>query len=669
MQFIEGSFADKVRKNKIKSPLRVDFSLEKWNSAPKITDFDQSLHKAGLYFYSQFKCLREHLEELNKIPTSLSKEDYLKFFIGMSNRNAKVAIDSIDEILTESQPFNLDINLHAVQTSNNPLGNSFTFNEVSTLLVDGIFYNILTHLDEKPQNEGPEINQEDLFQIINIENTLSQLYNSYEQYWNSILYEQIIFKHYDNKVYLNDNPEIMISSIINDARHTKMRSNQIMINYKYHKDLHKDNLYLVYINNQITFNVFFNLEQKHQQSIIINLLSFYGEETIDFLPNTLPNLNFTIDEIIAVFLQLSSLSYGIVTALDSDTSVEPQNCNKIKNFNKIINIKELIKNLTTVVGIDESKVEQILDFLTFTNKQVPGPRTDLWRSPIVKINDNEYLLVLEPLLHPVGLRCFEGWMAKAEVDISQKGIPFENHIKDKLKELFNKNTYIETSNIFERDTLSIEGKEEEIDLLFKIGSLVVLGEAKCVVTTDSAISIWNTLEIIKHASEQSKRKLDFVSNNFKNICRRFNWDYDENINYIFQPVVLISNGFGIGNSFFGVPILDHNILFSYFKNGKISLISTGEGKDLSYLEIYKSPEELQKNFPKFSLKPPVFETYRRCINYLTPVKLISCKDEYDDLIEHTRLGISQINESTILKHDYGFEVVKLESLDSYLASG
>ena len=56
----------------------------------------------------------------------------------MSNRNAKVAIDSIDEILTESQPFNLDINLHAVQTSNNPLGNSFTFNEVSTLLVDGI---------------------------------------------------------------------------------------------------------------------------------------------------------------------------------------------------------------------------------------------------------------------------------------------------------------------------------------------------------------------------------------------------------------------------------------------------------------------------------------------------------------------------------------------------
>ena len=79
MQFIEGSFADKVRKNKIKSPLRVDFSLEKWNSAPKITDFDQSLHKAGLYFYSQFKCLRQHLEELNKIPTSLSKEDYLKF--------------------------------------------------------------------------------------------------------------------------------------------------------------------------------------------------------------------------------------------------------------------------------------------------------------------------------------------------------------------------------------------------------------------------------------------------------------------------------------------------------------------------------------------------------------------------------------------------------------
>ncbi|MFJ0164536.1 hypothetical protein Q4368_10825 [Acinetobacter baumannii] len=667
MQFIEDSFANKVRKNKIKSPLRHDFSIDKWNSAPKITDFDQSLYEAGLYFYSQFKCLRDHLEQLNKIPTSLSKEDYLKFFIGISNRNAKVAIDSVEEILNESQPFKLDINLHAIQTSNNPLGNLLTFNDVSTLIVDGIFYNVLTHLDEKPQNEGPKIRQEDLFQIINTENLLSQLYNSYEQYWNSILYEQISFKINDNQVYLEDNPEIMISSIINEARNTKIRSNQIMINYQYHEDLYKDYLYLVYINNQISYNVFSNLEQKHQQSIISSLFSFYGEETINFLPNTLPDLNYNIDEVIAVFIQLSSLSYDIIRTLNSDTSVEPQNCNKIKSFNKIINTEELTRNLVTVLGIDESKVEQILDFLTFTNKRVPGPRTDLWRSPIIKINDKENLLVLEPLLHPVGLRCFEGWMAKAEVDISQKGTPFENHIKDELKKLFGKNTYIETSKIFERETLSIDGQEEEIDLLFKIGNLVVLGEAKCVVTTDSAISIWNTLEIIKHASEQATRKLDFVSRNFKTICSRFNWTYDENVELMFQPVVLISNGFGIGTNFFGVPILDHNILFSYFKNGKIPLISTGEGEDLSYLRTYNSPEELQKNFSKFSSKPPVFETYRICLNTLTPVKLISCKDGYKDLIQHTPLGISGINESEILAHDYGFELIKLESLDAYLA--
>lgn len=669
MQFIKDSFADKVRKNKIKSPLRADFSIKKWNSAPKITYFDQNLHEAGLYFYSQFKCLREHLEQLNKIPTSLSKEDYLKFFIGISNRNAKVAIDSVEEILNQSQPFKLDINLHAVKTSNNPLKNLLTFNEVSTLLVDGIFYNVLTHLDEKHQSEKPQIRQKDLFQIINTENILSQLYSSYEQYWNSILYEQILFKINDNKVCLEDNPEIMISSVINDARNTKIRSNQIMINYEYHKDLCKDNLYLIYINNQISYNVFSNLEQKHQQNIISNLLSFYGEETINFLPNTLTNLNYNIDEVIAVFIQLSSLSYGIIRALNSDTSVEPQNCDKIKTFNKIINIEELTRNLVKVIGIDVSKVEQILDFLTFTNKRVPGPRTDLWRSPIIKINDKECLFVLEPLLHPVGLRCFEGWMAKAEVDISQKGTPFESHIKDELKKLFSKNIYIKTRNFFEKDTLSIDSQEEEIDLLFKIGNLVVLGEAKCVVTTDSAISIWNTLEIIKHASEQATRKLDFVFKNFKKICSRFNWVYDENIELSFQPVVLISNGFGIDTSFFGVPILDHNILFSYFKNGEVPLISTGEGEDLSYLRIYNSSEELQKNFSKFSSKPPVFETYRICLNTATPIKLISCKDKYKDLIQHSRLGISEINERVILDHDYGFELVKLENLDTYLASG
>lgn len=667
MQFIENSFADKVRKNKIKSPLREDFSIENWNKAIKITEFDKNLYEAGLYFHSQLNCIRDHLKQINTVPTSLSHKDYLKFFVGISNRNTKVSLENLKKIMKEKESTVLDINFHAIQSANNPLGNLYTLNEISTLSVDGIFYNVLSHLKEISIKSESKTSQKDIFEIIHSENLLSQLYFSYEQYWNSILYEQITFKINNNQVYLNDNPEIMISSVINENRNSKLRSNHIILNHKEYKEEIKDIAYLVYNNNKISISAFSELDSDHQLNIVHCLTSFYLDETINFIPNTLPNFNFNLDEVISVFCQLSSLSYGVIRNLSSDTAIEPNTCNKIKSFNKAFNIKKLSKILALSIGIDESKTIQIIEFLTFTSKPSSGPRTDLWRSPIVKINEDQCIFVLEPLLHPVGLRCFEGWMAKANVDISQKGAPFEKYIKNQIKELLEKNNYIDESHFFERDTISIDGEKEEIDLLFKIGNLIILGEAKCIVTTDSAKSIWNTLEIIKHASEQALRKINFVSKNFKKICSSLDWDYDENLDYNFNPIVLISNGFGVGNSFFGVPIIDHTILFSYFKKDRISLISTESGEDLTYAKLYSSSDELQKNFSYYTFKPPAIEVYKICVKYLEPLQLISCKDNYKKLIQQTRLGISEINEKDLLEHNYGFELVQLESLDSYLA--
>ncbi|HEE6562225.1 hypothetical protein K5E11_06160 [Acinetobacter pittii] len=668
MQFIKNSFADKVRSNKIKSPLRTDFSLEKWETANKLTEFDKRLYEAGLYFHSQFNCIRDHLKQLNKTPTSITKEDYLKIFIGMSNHDAKVNIENVKKIIPQDNPPTLDINFYGIQTSNNVIGNLYSLNETAMISVDGIFYNIISHLSDDSKKEKTNLSQENIFKHIRIENLLSQLYYSYEQYWNSILYEQITYEITEEKLLLRDNPEIMVPFQINDIRNSKIRANNIILGYAEYMEFLRDQnyAYLIFKDNQFSYQSFRDLESKNQQQIITCLNSF-ADETIEFIPNTLPNLNFNIDEVISIFVQLSSLSYGILNSLDSDTSILNFDYNKFKNFSKTLNLTELCDYLAFITSIEKSKVSQIIDFLTFTHERAPGPRVDLWRFPIVKVNKDECLLVLEPLLHPVGLRCFEGWMAKAEVEIAQKGTSFENHIKTELNELFTENPYIEKSDFFEEDIISIDGEQEEIDLLFKIGNLIVLGEAKCVVTTDSAISVWNTIETIKHASEQAIRKLNFVSRNFKRICKKLNWLHDENLEYNFCPIVVISNGFGAGNSFFGVPIIDHKILSSYFKNGYLPLISTDKGEDLAYLKIYNSSEELQSNFSAFISKPPTIETYKISINYLIPISLISCKDQYKKLIEHTRLGVSNVTEQQILDHNYGYELVILDSLESYLA--
>ncbi|HCE3212143.1 hypothetical protein HJ056_04490 [Vibrio parahaemolyticus] len=55
--------------------------------------------------------------------------------------------------------------------------------------------------------------------------------------------------------------------------------------------------------------------------------------------------------------------------------------------------------------------------------------------------------------------------------------------------------------------------EEEFDLLARIDDLVIIGEAKYIVTTDSEISKVRAPGILKHAGKQVTRKSAFLKAN------------------------------------------------------------------------------------------------------------------------------------------------------------
>lgn len=667
MQFIENSFADKVRKGKIKSPLRQDFSIEKWNDAEKETEFDNKLHQAGLYFHEQFSILRQHLGEIKNLPIQLSRQDYLEIFIGMANRNTKTVFNIVQEKLNSNSP-TINLDFHCLRLDNNFFNNELSINEVAISIVDGIYYNVLSYLEtQEDKIPDPRYTSSEIYSALHEENFISQIYNTYEQYWNSILFEQIEFNLKNNNIFFNDNPKVIQPHLINDTRKTSIRTNNIIFNHESIMHLMKNSLYLKFENDKLIPIRFLDLDNNHQNHLIVRLNSF-SDETINFIPNTLPNLNFNIDEVIQIFIHLSSIAFSIISNFDSDTSILEPEYLKYKKFNKIININQLSSSLSLVSGLDIDKINNILNFLTFTNKREAGPRADLWRSPLIKINDYEYIFLIEPILHSVGLRCFEGWMAKAKVDISQKGKPYEDHIKVNLNKILKNNNFINNFNILDLDTISINNMKEEIDLLLKIDNLIVLGEAKCIVTTDSAISVWHSFEIIKHASEQAIRKKTFIENNFEEICRRYNWHYDQSSKYQFIPIVINSSGFNAGYNYFNVPVIDHFILFSYFKDNITPLLSKSMNDHLAYLKLYSNLEELITNFPLFVSRPPSIESYKLWINDIEPIKLISCKDNYNPTIIHNRLGMKNITSKEILSHDYGFELIKSDDCDEYLES-
>lgn len=666
MQFIDNSFTDKVRKGKIKSPLRPDFSIQKWNDAQRETEFDNRLHQAGLFFHKQFSAIRTELKNIEKLSIPLSEKDHLEIFAGLANRESKVILDKLEDQLSKQNPI-LILDFNTLKNDNNFLKNKYTFNEISTSTVDGIYYNIASHFKEKEKPLNHLFKKEEILRLLRIENLLSQLYYSYEQYWNSILYQKLNFHLKNNEILLKDNTILMESFLITDTRKSNIKINETLVIHDFMKKRLNDYAYLTYKDGAVWITEFSKLKDEHQNQIIACFSSF-SDETIDFIPNELISYSFKINEIISTFVNLSSLAYSFITNNTISTDIKPSEYFNLKKFNPIINVEELCKCLFLITGIEYNKINQIIDFLTFSPDKSSGPRSDLWRFPLLKINNDECLIVLEPTLHPVGLRCFEGWMAKANVDIQKKGTAYEKHIKTSLNSYLEKNKFINEYNILDIDTISIGSEKEEIDLLLKIGNLVILGEAKCAVTTDSPISVWNSVETIKHASEQSLRKISFVQNNFEAICKRFDWHYDENLNYSFSPIVILSNGFSSGYSFFNVPVVDHYILFSYFQTEKFPLISKNTEEHLAYLNLYSSSMELSNNFQKFAKKPPSIECYKLWITTLEPIKIMSCKDNFNPIIKHYRLGMKSTSYQEILNHDYGFEIVISDDCYEYLES-
>ncbi len=311
----------------------------------------------------------------------------------------------------------------------------------------------------------------------------------------------------------------------------------------------------------------------------------------------------------------------------------------------------------------------MLDFLTFTGKvSKSGPRADLWRKPLIRLNDDEFIFILEAIIHPIGIRCIEGWLSECGVDLQGKGVGYEKYIKDTLQFAIEKNSFLSDSFLMaEKEEISVNGTSEEIDLLFKIDNLIILGEAKCVVVNDSAISYWHSIEIIKKASEQAIRKVDFIKKNIKEVFKSLGWEYDENIIFKFQPLVIMSNFTGVGYSFFGVPVIDTLILNSYFEKNISPLLSISENEHIAYLKLYENKKDLIDNFSTYINNPPSIESYKLFTEVVDSIPLISPIDSYEIAWEFKRIGISEPNINILLSHDYKFPLEKIDNFGEVIS--
>lgn len=667
------SFINKVRDNKILSPIRRDFEIDKWHAAEKNTALDHEVYEAGIFIYELLSTIRNILKEMNEYNSSISRSEFLKLFSGLANRTNVTIVNMTNSFFKklDNNKNYTDLGILSQTFNNNPLEIDLSVHEIIIGTIDGMFYNILGHLTDDEHETSHSFDDNHIIESIKIENQLSQLYYNFEQYWNCILYGQMSFTKVNDVIKLKSIPELIIPYVIADNRRSKLHiSNTLLLESSILNSI-KDRIFLTFKNKSVSYDKFKNLNKKNQQNIVLNYISFM-DKSLRFLPKELPDKNFTIDDVIRVFVQLSSLCNDLLRGLPQNDEIKKNGVIKLKKYSPIINIQQLTSKLSKVLNISKSKASEILDFLTFTGEfKKNTPRADFWRNPLIKLNEAEFLIIIEPILHPVGVRCFEGWLLSAGAKVDVKGKEFENFIKNGIKENISKNPLKLSYDIMDldqknKDILSINGEEEEIDLLLRIENLIILAEAKCVTSSDSAISYWLTLKAIKKGSEQAQRKLSFVQKNFSDICKKLNWEFDSTCEYQFQPLVIVSSGVGAGFDIFGTPIIDTVIFNNYLSTPSFPLISLDHENHLAHLNLYESKSDFVSNFKTYISHPPAIETIKYSVDFLESIPLIDPENmQANENWSFERIGLKNVDPNALLKHNFHFPICYSHDFDEY----
>ncbi|HIF9325087.1 TPA: hypothetical protein ACX6RT_002517 [Photobacterium damselae] len=321
--------------------------------------------------------------------------------------------------------------------------------------------------------------------------------------------------------------------------------------------------------------------------------------------------------------------------------------------------------LTEATGVEAQKVEKIVDFLTIK----ASPTSDLWCQPLIKNSKNEYALVVSALSSPSVFRLFERWADEFGVDLGEKGYTYEETIIEELNNALENNDLIQDydKGISKRIKLAA-GKEEEFDLLARIDDLIIVGEAKSIVTTDSEISKYRTSEILQHAGEQVIRKTAFFQDNVQAIFERLDWAYDETKEYKFAQCVLNSSSIFVGHKFSDVPVIDDRILRAYFSSNQMKLMTVASKtgiKTIAWYKLYDSLEELKDNLSTYLSNPPQLNDSKDAYEYNDIRFPYMTADSYK--LSKSYLVQKESSPLSVMDREHHFPVIKSDDYEAEAA--
>ena len=551
---------------------------------------DEKLYKAVDFTWRSLKKVRDdisfHFE--NHAPEKITYSQVLVLLIAFANRHHIIhQLHKLSTITENNVNFITGIQ-HPNLETNDEIAHSVVDSLQSAIDYCSYSINKGTKLKagKKPQNKDQFISE-----LI----SLSSAYSFFEGFFWAFLYGSFSYFEEDSYHYFKeDNNYFNIAN--REAQYRKLKDiyseiqeNKSSVNFFpdiYSFEFKKEG------RKKIFKRRIANFEQKTlYYFIVLTLNRVFGQFDNKDIDNVFQDYNFNKKELIEVFASIS-----LFAEAHFDSKAAPFNMDinfHSSSFKRI----DFCQTLSHATSIDYRKVSSIVDFLTFNE----GKSKDLWAFPLIKIDDNCIAVIVPASIAPMPQRVGEFWIKGMGLNETSKGKHYETKIIELLKEHLNKNEILSKNvDVFGPVELTCDGGREEIDLLIRIENKIILIDIKCISSIDSPVSEWNSLCKIKHGANQVIRKAEFLKNNEANILKHLKIKPVHKCEI--YPYVLVSNLSFNGVQVDSVPVIDADILISYFSSGNLDMLHL-DGKPYVNINLYSDLHEAALKFDYYFKNP------------------------------------------------------------------
>jgi hypothetical protein len=295
--------------------------------------------------------------------------------------------------------------------------------------------------------------------------------------------------------------------------------------------------------------------------------------------------------------------------------------NSLERYALMIRRSEIERAVAHCNKMSLEKAKIVLDFLICDLADTSSMFTKgFWASPLLPIDSGENLLITLPAIS-VGstIRRVESWLDRGGLSdrlaTARRGLRYEAWVRQEVQRCIAANPLLPNARCAKDGVSRSDESEEQIDLLIRLGNLLIVGEIKCLLAPVEAMEHFNYLSKLNDAGAQAVRKAKWISTNLDAVAELLNLSAAEVKQLRTVPVVVLNQGSGFSLSAAGARVIDFHFLKVYLIDGEYATgtaFNFDEKRSASQFHVlYKSEEEAEAYFEETMANPPTIERFKK----------------------------------------------------------